>query len=220
MSRVPSVGLCHRPAVHVVVLLLCAALWLACAPTRACAEEIGTRRNLVFSAERLFGVYFDHTSYERNNLDVDNDSTVIGLGWAGNPTSALVTPRLGIDFFLGNAFTLGGSLGFYSGTTNDYTITSFLLAFRAGYALRLGHSVTLWPRGGFSYVTTSGEDSARDNYTFALTVDAPFVFSLTEGFAITLGPTFDLGFLAEYQSFDATQTVFGLMFGLSGWTNL
>jgi hypothetical protein len=220
MQRVPLVGLSQRPTAHTIVLALCAALWLAVDPASAHAEELGTRGNLVFSAERLFGISFDHESIDLPGGRTDkNDQTVIGLGWSA-PRSAFTVPRLGIDYFVTRNFTLGGNIGFVSSSYNDVTTTGVLLAFRAGYALRLGHSVTLWPRGGFSYTTYSVESSSADNYTFALSLDVPFCFALTEGFALTLGPSFDLGFLAERSSLDASETLFGLMFGLAGWTNL
>lgn len=223
MRRVPVAGCSSRPAVLGVVLALFSALWMT-EPGHAHAEELGTRGNLVFSADRLFGLYFAHQSVEVTpSRDENDDRTSIGLGWSQPLSGALsTTPRLGIDYFLSNNFTLGGSIGFWSGSDDDsdVTTTAFLIAARAGYALRLGHSVTFWPRGGFTYSTYSIEDSSLDYYTFALTVEAPFCFALTEGFALTLGPNLDLGFLAERRSLDATETVFGLMFGLSGWTNL
>lgn len=206
----------------VVLLSVLVALWCAL-PTRAFAEELTSRGNLVFSADRLFGLYFHHESREITpNTSVERDYTSIGLGWS-NPVgqSYLTIPRLGIDYFLTRGFTLGGSVGFWSGIDDaDRGGTTFLLAARAGYALRLGHAVSFWPRAGFTYTTLSIEDSNADFYTFALTVEAPFVFAITEGFAFTAGPNLDLGFLAERASADASETVFGLMVGLSGWTNL
>jgi hypothetical protein len=196
------------------------ALWLAVAPSSAQAEELSTRGNLVFSAERLFGVYFDHESVDLPTGRTEKrDQTVIGLGWTA-PVNMLTIPRLGIDYFITRNFTLGGNIGLFSSSTNDITSTGLLLAFRAGYALRLGHAVSLWPRGGFSYTSVSVESRSADSYTFALTLDVPFYFALTEGFALTLGPSLDLGFLAERLDQDANETVFGLMFGLAGWTNL
>lgn len=219
MQRVPLAG--RSPAVLLSVLT---ALWLAL-PARASAEELTSRGNLVFSADRLFGLYFAHESIEvTSNTSVETDRSSIGFGWSAPIDRSLLTiPRLGIDYFLTHGFTLGGSLGFWAGgldDNDDRTQTAFLLAARVGYALRLGHVVSLWPRGGFTYTTWGLEGSDTDFYTFALTVEAPFVFAITEGFAFTLGPNLDLGFLAERASADASATVFGVMAGLSGWTNL
>lgn len=216
MQRVLLTG--RSPALLSVLF----ALWLA-VPTRAHAEELGSRGNLVFSADRLFGLYFHHESIETSpNTNVEADTTSIGLGWSVPGSNTMLTyPRLGIDYFLTRAFTLGGSIGFWTGSTEDQaTRTYFLLAARVGYALRLSHSVSFWPRAGFTYTTVSVEDSNLDNYTFAVTIEAPFVFAITEGFAFTVGPNLDLGFLAERASRDASETLFGLMVGLSGWTNL
>jgi hypothetical protein len=129
-------------------------------------------------------------------------------------------PRIGIDYFLGRNLTLGGNIGIFSNSVNDVSRTAFLLGFRVGYALRLGHVVSLWPRAGFTYSSASVEGSNADYYNFGLTVDAPFAFALTEGFAFTLGPTLDFAFLARHTDRDATEVAFGLMFGLTGWTNL
>lgn len=220
MQRVPLAG--RSPVV--VLLSVLVALWLA-VPSRASAEELTSRGNLVFSADRLFGLYFHHESVEITaNTSVDRDFTSIGFGVSPPVGQGYLTiPRLGIDYFLTRGFTLGGSVGFWSGVDGDDDDrggTVFLLAARVGYALRLGHVVSFWPRAGFTYTTLSIEDSNADFYTFALTVEAPFVFAITEGFAFTAGPNLDLGFLAERASADATATVFGLMVGLSGWTNL
>lgn len=207
MQRVPA------------ALLLTLGLWLALAPAVASAEELTSHGNLVFSAERFFGFYFDHESQEVGDRDVNVDATSISLGWS-RPASWLMTPRLGIDYFLGRNFTLGGNIGIFNESYENRALTGFLLGFRVGYALRLGHVVSLWPRGGFTYTSLAVKGSSADNYTFALTLDAPFVFALTEGFAFTLGPTFDLGFLAQREDRDTTEVLFGVMFGLTGWTNL
>lgn len=199
--------------------LLALALWLALAPASARAEELTSQGNLVFSAERFFGIYFDHESVDFGDRDAETDSSSVSLGWS-KPDSLLMTPRLGIDYFLSRNFTLGGNIGIFSNSIEDVSRTGFLVGFRVGYALRLGHVVTLWPRGGFTYTTYGVENSAADYYTLALTVDAPFAFALTEGFAFTLGPTLDLGFLAERGDRDASEVAFGIMFGLTGWTNL
>jgi hypothetical protein len=202
-----------------VLQLLALGLWLALAPASASAEELNAQGNLVFSAERFFGFYFDHESVEIGDRDVHNDCTSLSLGWS-RPDSLLMTPRLGIDYFLSRNFTLGGNIGFFSNSVEDVSRTGFLLGFRVGYALRLAHVVSLWPRGGFTYITYGVGNSSADYYTLALTLDAPFTFALTEGFAFSLGPTLDLGFLAERGDRDASEVLFGMMFGLTGWTNL
>ena len=48
----------------------------------------------------------------------------------------------------------------------------------------------------------------------------PFAFALTEGFAISVGPTLDLGFAGKRIGADYSELLFGVMIGLSGWTGL
>ena len=208
------------PALHLLTLLVSATLWLA-APASASAEELTSHGNLVFSAERFFGVYFDHESVElTNGLDAKYDTTGISLGWSHPGRGLLMIPRLGIDYFLSRNLTLGGNLGIFNISYDDYSVTAFLLALRIGYALRLGHVVSLWPRAGFTFTSGALDRGNADYYNFGLTVDAPFAFALTEGFAFTLGPVLDFAFLAKHNDRDASEVAFGVMAGLTGWTNL
>lgn len=214
MQRVLAAG-CRRKLAPLLALG-----FFALAPASANAEELTSQGNLVFSAERFFGFSFDHQTVEFANTDAETDTTSFSLGW-GSPVSALIIPRLGIDYFISRNFTLGGNIGFFVNSPDGGgTTTGFLLGARVGYALRLGHVVSLWPRAGFTYASIGTSGDSADTYTFALTLDAPFAFALTEGFAFTLGPMLDLGFLAERGDRDASEVVFGIMFGLTGWTNL
>lgn len=219
MLHIPSAGLRRRPHRRCSLAALCWLAYFATVPAGAQAEELGVRQNLVFAAERLFGFYIDNTTADAGARELSDHNTVIGLGWS-HESSKLTVPRLGIDYFLTSSFTLGGNVGFFSRSHESNTTTGFILGLRAGYALRLGHAVSLWPRGGFTYTSTDEEHVASDTYTFALTIDAPFSFALTEGFAFTVGPCADIGFLAERRDLDVNQVVFGLMIGLAGWTNL
>jgi hypothetical protein len=183
------------------------------------AEEIGHKGNLVISAERLFGIYIDNQSVDRGAApDRVDDHTVFGLGW-GNASGTLTTPRLGIDYFLTDALTLGGNFGFFSHNIDvgnqSATVTGVLFAARVGYALRLGHAVSFWPRGGLTYTTLSGGSNI-----LALTVDAPFTLSPSEGFAILAGPVLDLGLTGKENGANYSEVLFGLMVGLAGWTGL
>jgi len=183
------------------------------------AEELGAKQNLVISAERLFGIYIDNQSADRGAAaSIDTHHTVFALGWGGASSSSLSVPRLGIDYFLTSAFTLGGNLGFFShnidGGGQSRTINGLLFGARAGYALRLGHAVSFWPRGGFTYTTSTGAN------LFALTIDAPFSFAPSEGFAILAGPCLELGLIGKQNGNDYSEVMFGLMVGLAGWTGL
>jgi hypothetical protein len=188
------------------------------ASASARAEELTTHGNLVLSGERLFGFYLDNQTTERGGRDDTVHRTVLGLGFAavGGPLS---TPRLGIDYFVTNGFTLGGNIGFMNQTVAGRNGTVFTLGFRAGYALRLGHVVSIWPRAGLGFWFESVEN-ASDSHLLTFTVDVPFAFALTEGFAITAGPLLDIGFAGKLVGTNYSELLFGVMIGLSGWTGL
>jgi hypothetical protein len=196
---------------------LAAALWLSSADAQA--EELVSRQNLVFSAERMFGFYIDNLTVDVGGPDTTIHHTVLGFGWTSSPTP-LSAPRLGVDYFIGNGLTLGGNIGFVSATSEGFTMTGFLIGARVGYAVRLGHSVTLWPRGGLAFALLEPEGNMRGSKTFALSFDVPFAFAPSEGFAFLLGPTLDLGIVGERGDNDASELLFGLMIGLCGWTGL
>lgn len=183
------------------------------------AEELTSHGNLVISGERLFGFYLDNVTREVGGRDDTVHHTVIGLGWAA-PAGMLATPRLGIDYLLTDNFSLGGNIGFISHSVAGRTETAFMLDFRAGYALRLGHVVTLWPRAGLGFGFASVENAPDDSHMFTFSVDVPLAFALTEGFAITAGPVLDIGFAGKDVGRDASELLFGVMIGLSGWTGL
>ena len=217
MHHAPPRVVARRFGSTLCALALTSVTWLYAAGAHA--EELAERRNLVLSAERLFGFYINNVTVELNGRDDTTHQTVLGCGWSAAST-ALSTPRLGIDYLINDGLTLGGNIGFVSATRDGITSTGFLIGARIGYAVRLRHAVTLWPRGGLTYASVEPEGNARGLKTFALSFDVPFALSPTEGFAILLGPTLDLGVAGERGDLDASELLFGLMIGLCGWTGL
>jgi len=201
--------------------LLAPVLALACAAGTgsARAQELGTAGNLAFGAERLFGLYFESRGYELpGGADVDRDVTVIGLGWGLSAARALLTvPRLGIDYFIDEHFTLGGSFGIAAVSEDDDDGVGILLHARAGYALRLSHEIAFWPRGGLTFATVAGDG---DINVFAFTLEGMFTFSLHDGWAFLAGPVLDLGVVGEIEDADYHEILFGIMFGLEGWLDV
>ncbi|HEY2735303.1 MAG TPA: hypothetical protein VGI70_15005 [Polyangiales bacterium] len=201
--------------------------WLGCQLLRAAAahaEELNEKHNLVFSAERLFGLYLDDQSVDTGPSERHRDHTVFAIGWQGSPPSALTTPRLGIDVFITPELTLGGNIGFFSHTQDvgdgSVTSTGVLFGARVGYAFRFTHAISFWPRAGLTYSTVSTEGVDGDDHVLALSIDAPFTFMPAENFAILVGPCIDLGFLGKENGSDYSEIMFGLMVGLSGWVGL
>ena len=187
---------------------------------RAHAQELTTEGNLVFGAERLFGFYLDKRNREpANNVDVDFDQTVVGVGWGLVPGAGVLNmPRLGIDYFLNEHLTLGGSFGLASVAIEDADALGVLFAARVGYALRLTHGIAFWPRGGLTFATVNGD--LGDASIFAFTLEGMFSFAPTSGWSFLVGPLLDLGFTGEYNDQDYTDFLFGIMFGLEGHIDL
>ena len=219
-SSLSSLNASRRSAIARTALALFVLLGVSGIGNAARAEELGTAGNLVISAERLFGIYLDNESTDRGNApDDEANHTVFALGW-GSAGTSLTVPRLGVDYFINSALTVGGNFGFYShnvdgGGNQSVTFTGLILAGRAGYALRLGHAISFWPRGGLTYTTATG-----GNHVLSFTIDAPFTLSPSEGFAFLAGPCLELGLIGARNRADHSEILFGLMVGLAGWFGL
>lgn len=212
----------HERTTHWITLSLLVAAVLAAgalASSSANAQELGTKGNLAFSAERLFGLYFESRGYEGpGGIDIDQDVTVIGLGWSAGPSDALLRiPRFGIDYFLDEHLTLGGSFGVASVSVENYDVVGIEIAGRVGYALRLSHDIYFWPRGGLTFATLSGDGDVN---VFAITLEGMFSLSPADNWTFLVGPLLDLGFAGEYGDADYHEILFGIMFGLTGWLNI
>jgi hypothetical protein len=190
-------------------------LFVACVAlsNSASAQELLGAGHLSFGAERLFGFYLDKQSYDPGG---DPDTTVVGIGWSFNNTSALLTiPRLGIDYFIDEHLTIGGSLGLASVSVEDSDALGILLAARVGYAIRLTHMISFWPRGGLTFATVGGDE---DLSVFGLTLEGNFTLMPSDGWAFTGGPVLDFGFTGSGgDNVDHSEILIGIMFGLTGW---
>jgi len=200
------------------------------APALAAAQEIGSKGDVVFSAERLMGISGTHayTQGDPSPNDYDNDWTGFSFGWRG-PISAdglapFDVPRLAFDYLVIDHLSIGGSLGYASlspdgNGQND--VSMFMLAPRVGYLHSFGRVVAIWPRGGFTYHSASF-DPGYDESGFALSLECAFTFSPVEHFAFQVGPTFDIDMFGEQHSpgdpdRDRKYRAFGINAGLLGW---
>ena len=193
-------------------------------PALAHAQELGSKGDAVFSADRLMGVSGTHVRREIGpgpNV-YDNDWTSISFGWRGNPDlSPFDVPRFSFDYVIFEHFSIGGSLGYVSLAPDDGNdVSAFLVAARVGYAYAFGRVVGIWPRGGFTYHTFNVDDNYDDN-GFALTLECPFTFSPATHFAFHVGPTFDIDMFGERDTpvadGDVRFRTFGLNAGILGW---
>lgn len=185
------------------------------------AQELGAKGNWVFAAERMFGFYMDKQSVSVNGTSFDRNSTDFSLGW-NTPASPLTLPRLGVDYFITDHLTLGGMLGIASLSvdTNARTTadtTGVLFGARVGYALRISHGVSFWPRGGFTYFTINGPGNGNDEHLLALTLEGLFSLAPSENWALLVGPTIDIGITGKQAGNDLSEQNFGVMLALAGW---
>ncbi len=155
----------------------------------AAAQAFGNQGDITFSAERLMGIYF---------YDEGFGTTNVGLGIAPLGSSVYHLPRLGVDYFVIDNLSVGGSLGFGLVDVHDRTVgpgvvdrggttSGALINLRVGYALEFNNTFGFWPRGGFTY------RNFGDDEEFALTLEAMFYAAPVEHFAIIAGPLMDLG---------------------------
>lgn len=196
-------------------LFLAATLVSTFAAGVASAQPLPQKGGVAIALERGFGFTSTHTDIEGQD---DRDVTEFGLLWMNSET-AFHRPRAAVDFFLTDGLSLGGSLGFYS-WGGDGERSGFLLYPRVGYAIGLGHSVTLWPRGGISYFSEETPGGGATFTQLAISGECQFLLWPTRSWAIMMGPTLDLGVSGEVQTdpgdADFSQRSFGLTFGLLG----
>jgi hypothetical protein len=184
---------------------------VACASS-ARAQELAAPGTLVFGAERVFGLYFSHQSREVGTIDVESDAFVFGLGWTTN-ASPLTIPRVGVDYFLDEHLTVGGNLGLYIAGA-DADDTGVYVGGRVGYALRLAHEVTFWPRGGVAF---AGADNTS---VFVINLEGMFALAPADQWAVLAGPVLDLGLAGEQNDDDYSEILFGIMVGIVGWFDI
>jgi hypothetical protein len=211
------VSLGHRMAMVAALLLVTPAAW---------AQEFAKQGQLAVSAERLFGVVLSSESSDQDGVTTTEKWTTFHL--LGNPTSAVTTtyswPRLAVDYFLIDGFTLGGSVAYITASqsltqeegneTREQdagTVSGFLLSPRAGYVFMFHDVLGIWPRLGITYLSLTAEDEdgeVVDEFDRqALLIEALFVAAPFENLAFTLGPTLDIGLSGsrEVPDFDTGQ---------------
>ncbi len=190
------------------------------------ADRFGGAGYVVLSVEQLFG--FNMTKIE---TEPDEGSSMTeessGFSFLGGPQSGpYTTPHVGLDFFLGNVATLGGSVYLFTRSSEledgDTTVSysGFYFNPRAGVFFG-GPRVGFWGRGGFALYSLTSEseyedtDDYGDTMTYttettssgaALTLDAMLAINLTDQVAVTLGPSF---FIPLSGSYESTNSYFG-----------
>jgi hypothetical protein len=193
-----------------------------CSTQLADAQELGSKGQGILSVDRLMGLSWTKIKGERGPTNYEDDWTSFSFGWRTSPDlSPFDVPRLAFDYLIIDHLSLGGSIGYvtHSGEGND--ASSFILSPRIGYLYSFGRVVGIWPRGGFTYHSTS-IDNQFDEKGFAFTAEVPFTFSPSAHFALHVGPTFDIDMFGDRDPYpvnksDRTYRNFGVNAGLLGW---
>jgi hypothetical protein len=212
----------------VILGALLVSVTLAATPASAqTPASFGGKGSLVLSAERLFGYdYSTNSGFLTGNQSSSTTTFSLVTSPFGVVTSNFGFARLAFDGFVTDTLSLGGAVSYFSssvtqgGRTTD--LSGVLVAPRIGFAVGFSRVVSLWGRGGISYLSV--ETTATKTSLFALTLEAPLVFSLSEHFALTLGPTLDVGLSGTRTttvgpvstSTDVKGNDFGVQFGMMG----
>ncbi len=194
-----------------VALLVSSSAW---------AQTFGEKGQLAISAERLFGFVHDSSTYTANGVDSTTktdsftflSSTLAPVPLqAGNNIGGMAysAPRVAGDYFVIDHLSVGAALGYshisfsVPATANAEVSTSgdsWTFAPRAGYSFLFNDIVGIWPRAGFTYRTISGGNSSND--VFALTIEAPFTFTVIPHVVFTAAPTLDIGLSGSQNTSD------------------
>ena len=199
-------------------------------------DNIGEEMQFVFGVDRVTGVAFDRqTLSPSQGDDIVNKSTTIALfGVEGTHT---LVPRLGLDYFVTEGISVGGSLVYIhqststevgSNSADGPSSSLFLINPRVGYAMQFDETFSFWPRAGITYISTKADSDADTEswHGLDLTVEGMFGISPFSHFAILVGPYLDLGLSGTATSepqggpstdTDAKLTGFGLTSSIVGY---
>jgi len=224
---------------------------LSCAlPAFAQAGGFGNRGKFVVSAERLTGLFITSGSSELDgdfvtfpvnvpfSYESDDSSTTFAILGNGLEAEPAAIPRLGFDYFVIDALSVGGSITYASksddsdiqtqvamagvNSSNEETSSSlFSVSPRAGYAMMFSNLLGFWGRGGLTYTSVSSETDVTDEdgissadfdaSLLTLAVDAQLVIAPLPNFAIGVGPALDIPLTgsAEINDTDANTQIDG-----------
>jgi hypothetical protein len=169
------------------------------ASAQAVGRAFGEKGQVAISAERLLGLYVQNVEAEPSGTatfdppgpgdpvafsasrNTEVDSTTFVLLGSQSSVGPAAIPRLAVDFFVIDRLSIGGSLLYWTdssesdttGTdtapgqapepanreTSETTVNTFGIAPRVGYAYMFSPTFGIWPRGGISYVRVNTEDN-------------------------------------------------------------
>ena len=223
-------------------------------------ENIGQRGQFIFGVERVTGLFLDRQKITYTDETTDKEyehtfkATTIGLlGVDSSSPSAM--PRFALDYVVASGFTVGGSVMLSTrGLSSDGTCGqqppaphtagsdgyTLLGAARVGFAYAFDSTFAIWPRGGFSYSTSTSEINGTNPNTGAptgtyesrasfgnLNLELLGALSPIKHIVVLAGPYVDVGLGGGYSVFDsagteidkrgANLTSFGLLVHAAGY---
>jgi hypothetical protein len=195
---------------------------------RAEAQQLGTKGDAIFGAERIFGIRGERYTidYPAPVENTEIDTTAIGFGFSRAQDFTYNIPRIAFDYMIIDKLSIGGAL-LYSNLDvededgDDASIADFEISPRVGYLHMFGDVIGIWPRGGLSYHSTSLEDTFHAT-TWALNIECMFPIVVRQHFGFLVGFAFDQSFIGEIDWEDDPDTdlmvrSIGLQAGLFGW---
>jgi hypothetical protein len=173
------------------------------------------------SATEDTGTGPSHTFGAKGQLAISSDAALeIKHISPGDTTSITLQPA--VDYFIIDQLSIGGFIGLDYATTKGGSTTRFSIGPRVGYNVTLSDLLSIWPKIGFSFATTStdvesgGTDTTTSsNSALALNIFVPFMFHPATHFFAGFGP-----FLDTDLSGDDKVTQFGLKLTLGGWLEM
>jgi hypothetical protein len=167
------------------------------------AESFGAKRQIAISSDAALNVQRATTS-----------------GVSGGTTTLQIAPA--VDYFMLNNFSVGGFVAINYVTSGDNHSTRFSIGPRVGYNFALSDLISIWPKVGFSYASTSGTvgrpvgdtivSTSFSSSNLALNAFVPIMFHPVKHFFVGFGP-----FLDADLSGDPRTTVWGGKLTLGGW---
>ena len=200
-----------------IVCALVGLLWTG----TAAARPLGRAGDLAISAERLFGFYMGEVERDPDGPlpAIERDFSNFSLLWNFN-LSYLNQPRLSLDYFVIDGFSIGGAFGVFVAKLEDDDVTGFLFEGRFGYHLSLGRVAGFWPRGGLVYYNINPDGLMVEQDQLALSLQAMFTLAPRNGWAFLLGPTIDFGITGKSGDDDFQEYTIGIAIGILGWVSL
>jgi hypothetical protein len=184
------------------------------------------RHGVLLSAERLFGFTYLSRSEDQPNAGngtgtptIDTSGTTFGPLGPAATTALYSSPRLAFDAQVWRGFTAGAAISYFRisvkrtidgagvfTNSSTSTLSAVVLAPRVGYLAPLTASVALWPRVGFTYFRAwTSSNGSQTLGLYALTLEVPLAFRLTEHVLLLAGPTLDLGLAGTTSSSGGNQ---------------